>query len=213
MDKARTSLERVLSLLEGDGYRKAWIKDHLDYPTDQWCLIWPFTSSAATATIQIGKPPISVCRLMCEYRNGPPPTSKHQAAHSCGRRHEGCVNPMHLSWKTNGENQIERYQHSGLTKRAKLTPEQVDEIRALENRAPVLDIAKKFGVSSNNIRKIFAGELWKNPHARHRVFSDAEVIQIRSNKKTERDWARELGVSRSSINRIRRGETYKWVQS
>jgi len=210
---SRSSQEAVLALLEGDGDRKAWIRDHLNFPTDRWCLIWPF-ASAGGATIQIGKPPMNVCRLMCEYRNGPPPTPEHQAAHSCGRRHEGCVNPQHLSWKTNAENQIERYQHSGLTKRTKLTPEQVDEIRSLEGRMPVLDIAKQFGVSSNNVRRIFAGQLWKNPHSRHRVFTDDEVISIRSTPISEKSataWAEELGVHRAAIERIRGGRTYKWV--
>jgi AraC-like DNA-binding protein len=210
----QTSQAAIQSLLEGDGDLKTWVRDHLDYQSDRWCLIWPFASRQG-ATVQVGKPPLNVCRLMCEYRNGPPPTPKHQAAHSCGRRHEGCVNPQHLSWKTNAENQVERYQHSGLTKRTKLTPEQVDEIRALEGRAPVLEIAQQFGISSNNVRRIFAGQLWKNPHSRHRIFTDAEVIAIRSTPMQEKptiEWARELGVHRAAIDRIRAGSTYKWVQ-
>jgi hypothetical protein len=211
---SQSSQASILDLLLGDGEMKTWIREHLGYQHDRWCLIWPFASRGG-ATIQVGKPPLNVCRLMCQYRNGPPPTPQHQAAHSCGRRHEGCVNPRHLSWKTNAENQIERYQHSGLTKRTKLTPEQVDEIRALEGRMQVLDIAKQFGVSSNNIRRIFAGQLWKNPHSRHRIFSDVEVIAIRSTtlqEKTTAEWAKELGVHRAAVDRIRAGSTYKWVQ-
>jgi len=211
---SQSSQHEIIELLQGDGDFKTWVRDHLDYQNDRWCLIWPFGSISGT-TIQVGKPPLNVCRLMCEYRNGPPPTPKHQAAHSCGRRHEGCVNPQHLSWKTNAENQVERYQHSGLTKRTKLTPEQVDEIRALKGRATVIDIAKQYGISITNTRSILAGRLWRNPNPRQRVFSNDEVIRIRSTPLSEKSavaWARELGVHRAAVDRIRRGDTYKWVQ-
>jgi hypothetical protein len=204
--------EGVLAFLEGGKEQKSWVKRHLDY-NDECCLIWPFASPQG-ATVQIQS--VNVFRLMCTYRNGPAPTPKHQAAHSCGRRHDACVNPSHLSWKTNSENQIERYQQSGLTKRSKLTPEQVEEIRSLEGKAPIIDIAKQYGVSSNNVRSIFAGRLWKNPKTSQRhVFNDYEVNMIRTTPLTEKPtvkWAKEFGVHRAVIDRIRRGDTYKWVQ-
>lgn len=203
--------EEVLAFLEGGKEQKSWVKRHLDY-TDECCLIWPFASPQG-ATVQIQG--VNVCRLMCTYRNGPPPTPKHQAAHSCGRRHDACVNPSHLSWKTNSENQIERYQQSGLTRRAKLTPEQVKEIRSLEGRAKVIDIAKQFGVSSNNVRSIFAGRLWTDGKTTQKhVFNDDEVNLIRTTPLKEKpaiEWAREFGVHRAVVDRIRRGATYKWV--
>jgi hypothetical protein len=136
-----TERSTVFAKLEGDSRAKTWVKAHLDYPHKDWCLIWPFGRGEGK-TVQFGQDHINLPRLMCEYRNGPPPTPKHQAAHSCGRGHEGCANPHHLSWKTNSENQIERFQHSGPTKRTKLAPEQVDEIRALKDRMKLFDIAR-----------------------------------------------------------------------
>lgn len=198
----------------GDSKTMIWIRDHLDYPHQDWCLIWPFASTGG-ATIQVGKLRQNVFRIMCKHRNGPAPTGEHQAAHSCGRRHEGCVNPWHLSWKTNSENQIERYQHSGPVKRAKLTPEQVDEIKALEGRATIGDIAAQFGVSPNNIRSIHAGQLWRNTSTLlQRVLTEDEVRLIRATPwrvKTAAEFAKEFGVSRGIIQNIRDGNTYKWV--
>jgi hypothetical protein len=149
---------------------------------------------------------------MCEHRNGPPPTDKHQAAHSCGRRHEGCVNPHHLSWKTNSENHKERYEQSGFVPSRKLTPAEVDEIRALKDRSKIEDVVKQYGVSYNNIRSIWAGRLWKKPSSlTRRVVTDDEVRLIRTSTKLQRELAVEFGVPKSAIQRICARETYKYV--
>lgn len=194
-----------------DSNRGNWIKAHLDYPSSEFCLIWPF--GVSEGTIQVGSPPQNVFRIMCEHRNGPPPTDKHQAAHSCGRRHDGCVNPHHLSWKTNSENQKERYQQSGFVPSKKLTPEQVDEIRSLKDRAKIADVVKQFGVSYNNIRSIWAGRLWNNTSSlQRRVFTDEEVRMIRTSPKMNIELAAEFGVLKGVIGNIRTRTTYKYVR-
>ena len=193
-----------------DGSRGNWVKAHLDYFNSEFCLIWPFGISEGT--IQVGKPPQNVFRIMCEHRNGPAPTDKHQAAHSCGRRHDGCVNPWHLSWKTNSENQKERYEQSGFVPSKKLSPEQVDEIRALKDRAKIGDVVKQFGVSYNNIRSIWAGRLWNNTSSlTRRVFIDDEVRTIRASKKMIKELMAEYGVGKNVILNIRSRQTYKYV--
>lgn len=203
----------ALDFINGNSRSAEWIREHLDYPCKDWCLLWPFARSR-NGYAYVGAGALSVHRVMCEHRNGPPPSDKHQAAHSCGNGHLGCVNQWHLSWKTAAENQIERYQHSGITRRAKLTPEQVDQIRALNGRAKINDIAAQFGVSDTNVRHILAGKLWKAESRRQRVFSEAEVILIRTTPMLEKPvikWAREFGVHRAVIDRIRGGHSYKWV--
>jgi hypothetical protein len=203
-----------LSFIKRDCRSLAWIRDHLDYPHKDPCLFWPFGRSK-NGYAYVGKSPRGVHRVMCEHRNGPPPSPEHQAAHSCGKGHLGCVNPHHLNWKTVSENQIERYQHSGLTKKAKLTPAQVDEIRALEGRAKVNDIAEMFGVSDTTIRSILSGKLWNDTVTLQRRFlTEAEVIAIRTTpweQKSLTGWAKELGISVACVDRIRHRRTYKWV--
>jgi len=202
-----------IDFINGDSRSAEWIREHLDYQRKDWCLLWPFARSR-NGYAYVGQDSISVHRIMCEHRNGPPPTDKHQAAHSCGNGHLGCVNQWHLTWKTAGENQIERYQHSGITRRSKLTPEEVDEIRALKDRARINDIAEQFGISDTNVRHILAGKLWKAESVRQRVFSEAEVLLIRATpwqEKSAMQWSREFGVHRAVIDRIRGGHTYKWV--
>jgi hypothetical protein len=47
----------------------------------------------------------------CEIRNGSRPSSEHEARHSCGNGHEGCVNGSHLSWGTRKENVADAIKH------------------------------------------------------------------------------------------------------
>lgn len=209
-----THQQDILDRLAGDCPSKNWIRAHLDYPHKEWCLLYPM-SRIQSGYVKVASKAMAGHRLMCEYRNGRPPSPKHQAAHSCGRGHDGCLNPWHLSWKTNAENQLERYQHSGLTKRTKLTPAQVDEIRALEGRASVSDIAKKYGVIPLTIHRIYSGKLWNGTSTNWQVvLTEQQVWDIRSTpwqQKSARQWAEQLGVNRNVIDRVRAGLTYKWV--
>lgn len=76
------------------------------------CLIWPYArTSSGYGNLGIEDGNAVVSRLVCERVYGPPPTPDHEAAHSCGRGHEGCVTQNHLSWKTATENQADRVAH------------------------------------------------------------------------------------------------------
>ena len=101
-------------------------------------------------------------RTMCILAHGEPPTPFHEAAHSCGKGHEGCCNPAHLSWKTRSENRRDRDIHNRKPKafRYKLTPAQVAEIRALEGQLTQQKIADRYGISPNTVSQIHKGILW-----------------------------------------------------
>ena len=199
--------ERILSLL-GGGDTAEWIRTHLDYSEERWCLIWPYALNQGGYANYNG---LIVSRIMCEWRNGPPPPDKPEAAHECGRGREGCVNPTHLTWKSHSENMADTYAHGKRPRRYKLTPEDVDEIRSLEGRMRLRDIAEKFNVSDVTIRQIHKGQIWKNPHPAQHFLTDEQLERIRSAK---REWgkgvieslAEEFGISSSLVYRIRRGE-------
>ncbi len=140
-----------------------WINQHRDYDGHH-CLYWPFgKTSAGYGQFGRGGKQKFVHRYMCEYAHGPSPSPKHQAAHSCGNGHLGCVNPAHLSWKTPRENQLDRPAHGTAStgyKRRKLTEEQAAQIRALTGLQPVAITAANYGVSEANIRHIQSGKTW-----------------------------------------------------
>ncbi|UVO33937.1 hypothetical protein KUL72_20705 [Bradyrhizobium arachidis] len=208
---------RIRDIVAGPGRSSRWITKHLEFDDPDWCLIYPFVweqdhyPKYRTSRSAMKNWPVH--RLMCEYRHGPPPTPQHHSAHSCDRGTEGCVNPMHVSWKTASENQAERHA-KGFTPRSKLTPEDVDQIRALEGRERPIDIARKFGVSLRNVRFILSGQAWRSdgPYSR-RIFSADEVIAIRRLKGTARvtDIAKQFNANWSQIDRIVNRKTYLWV--
>lgn len=195
------------------GSNAQWILDHLDYPHD-YCLIWPFALHKTGYAYFGCTPQVGVHRIMCEHKRGPAPSPKHHAGHSCGRGDQGCVNPNHVRWQTNAENQLERYRKNGPGPRQKLTPEQVDEIRALANREHVGVTAKRFGITEVNVRHIQSGKLWKaDSKARRRVFTADEVRDIRGRHLTEhsRKVGKEYGVSMGVIQNIQNRRTYRYV--
>lgn len=195
----------------GDSKLMLWIRDHRDYPNEYCCLIWPFARLRdGYGTIGRDNTVVRVHRFMCELRNGPPPTDKHQAAHSCGRGDHGCVNPNHLSWKTPRENQLDRTDSKGRPQR-KLTPADVDEIRAMQGREHVAVTAGRFNTSEANIRRVQAGKTWRRDRPDIRIFSDDEVRAIRTSPKTAREAALEFNASRTQVSRIRQGASYNYV--
>lgn len=193
-----------------NGTAKKWLEDHVDHVGDD-CLIWPFVRWSSGYGF-FGLPPTGAHRYMCELKNGPPPTPQHQAAHSCGRGHDACVHPKHLSWKTNAENQVERYQHSGPVKRTKISPAQVDEIRILKGREKTSLTAKRYGISETTVRDIQSGRSARTS----KYIPDDQIRLIRSTPwqvKNSRQWAAEFGVSRGTIERIRQGVSYQWIDA
>ena len=141
----------------------------LPYDGDD-CLVWPFARSRkGYATIYYNGNKMEAHRLACIKTYGPPPTPGHEAAHSCGKGHLGCVNPRHLSWKTPAENPKAKEFHGTIlrgedTGRAKLTNAQVREILSRRKEVRRKDWAAKYNVSPNTISNICTGRSWKCLH-------------------------------------------------
>jgi hypothetical protein len=143
-----------------------WIAAHVDYAGDD-CLIWPF-AVGKDGYGRVHRPGSSVMTTasnsMCEQAHGPRPAS-HECAHSCGNGHRACVNPRHLRWATPTENQADRILH-GTTNRgarqwtARLTEDDIREIRSLSGVMPQTEIAALFGVGQDHISRIISRQVW-----------------------------------------------------
>ncbi len=123
------------------------------------CVPWPYSKDKHVGRGMLGYNGVHYWahRLMCELAYGPAPIDKPQVAHSCGKGHEGCVNPKHLSWANQFENQQDRRKYGTAVttrtgNRSKLTAEQIAAIRALKGKQPQLTTAKQFGISHSNVR-------------------------------------------------------------
>lgn len=138
------------------------------------CLIWPHKRSPSGYG-RLRDPSdrskwMVASRVVCEIVHGPPPTPKHECAHSCGNGHLGCVTPRHLSWKTRTENERDKNIHGTHNKgekngQCRLKESEVLEILSLKGTAPQRIIAEKFHVSESSIARIIAGTYWK--HLQH----------------------------------------------
>jgi len=127
-----------------------------NYEGDE-CVRWPFDrNQAGYARIQINGVQHRVTRLLCEERFGEAPTSKHEAAHSCGNA--WCVNINHLRWATRKENERDKRSHG--TYGARLTPAVVREIRKMNGLLPRREIAQKFNLSRSHVAQILTNKAW-----------------------------------------------------
>lgn len=152
-----------LKLMSPRGLPMQWLRDHSSFKGDE-CLIWPFARFPdGRAHMRSGKP----SRVMCELVNGPPPTSRHEAAHSCGRGNDACVNPRHLRWATPAENTADKIIHGtvavgSMLPQSKLKEEDIPTIRRLAIDTPVKEIALRYGVGPITIYKILWGQRWRH---------------------------------------------------
>lgn len=146
------------------GALQAFFRDKVLSCESDDCLIWPFSRGGYPKMSHEGKR-LFVHRLVCEARHGPPPTKRHQAAHTCGKGHEGCVNPKHLRWATVRENVADTITHGTRNRgerhgAAKLTEDQVREIRALKGRYTQKEVADMFSVSAAAVSDIMRRTNW-----------------------------------------------------
>lgn len=128
------------------------------------CLPWPFQRTVlGYGLLKLNGSKTTVSRYICGETYGPPPTPKHEAAHSCGNSF--CCNPNHLSWKTHKENEADKLVHNTRCKwerhgRAKLKIDSVREIRSLSGKMSQAKIGEQFGVSQSLISLIHLEKKW-----------------------------------------------------
>lgn len=182
--------------LRGTGLGIKWMREHVAHEGDE-CLIWPIGRYAnGYGAMSLDGVSYYAHRYMCELAHGPAPTG-HEAAHSCGNGHGGCVNPQHLSWKTPSENQRDRNAHGTNGKRPswRLTREQRDEIAALKGTITQREIAARYGVSFQTISHLHRHVVKEN------VFYAWEDKFLRDNRQAMkvRAIAKELNRTERSV--------------
>ncbi len=138
------------------------------------CIIWPFDAVVNKECISqdsgryprikhMGRSTL-VNRLVCEEEHGPPPTPKHEAAHSCDR--SLCINRFHLSWQTKQANNADQRGKHPKPKGEASPSAKLDKADIIAIRGMIADgarqrvIAEHFGVSQTCISGIHRGETW-----------------------------------------------------
>lgn len=102
--------------------------------------------------------------VICTAFHGPRPSVKHQVAHWNGDKTDN--RPENLRWVTCAENHADKKRHGRtsagvINPKAKLTEDQVREIRSLRARgARTNDVAVLFGLDRHTVSRIVSGKLW-----------------------------------------------------
>ena len=142
---------------------RRWIERHVGYSGAE-CLIWPFARHR-DGRAKMGEEIPS--RLMCRLAHGQPPTTLHEAAHSCGKGHDGCVHPQHLRWATRSENHFDKLIHGTMPNgikhyKAVLVEEDIPIIRSLSGKMSQSKIAHRYSVSRGCIAGVIYRTTWKH---------------------------------------------------
>jgi hypothetical protein len=139
---------------------------HVNF-TGNECVLWPFASKNehGYGIIWHQGRRRKAHQVMCEIVNGPRPSPKHGALHSCGRGHLGCINPRHLRWGTQKENMKDADDHGTVARsrdlpHTRLTPDDVRFIRKMHGKVTGMELAEKFGVSRKQVYDIQNGRRW-----------------------------------------------------
>lgn len=143
-----------------------WVEGAVDHKGDG-CLIWPYArTGSGYGQLVIDGRRVLAHRWMCEAVHGPAPTPEHEAAHSCGKGHEGCIHPGHLRWATPKENAEDRIVHGTncegeRSPNAVLSEGDVLKIYGLKGSGiSQRKIADMFGVSYASVSWIMTGRSW-----------------------------------------------------
>lgn len=156
-----------LKPLRGFGVKLQWIFDNAKHQGDD-CLVWPFPHSAnGRGGVKVNGAHVTAPKAMCIVAHGAPPTSLHQAAHSCGNGHLGCLNPRHLRWATVKENAEDRIEHGTQIMGEKhhqaiLTEADVLAIRRQASSHKRQVLADMYGVSYETIIDIVNYRSWRH---------------------------------------------------
>ena len=142
-----------------------WLKDHIKH-NDNDCLKWPYNiNNAGYGCVSYGRKTQLASRVMCLLVYGDPPSKGYDAAHSCGKGRDGCVNPNHLRWATRKENCSDRIIHGTANRGEKqghnvLSEVSVKEIKLMKGQKTQQQIADIYGVSRMTINDILNYRTW-----------------------------------------------------
>lgn len=140
-----------------------WLNRHKGFDEDR-CLPWPFGvyPHGYGRTVFRGVE-TTASRVMCILAHGEPPAPEFDSAHSCGNR--PCCNPRHLRWATKAENQADRIADGTdgvgeMNGAAKLSAEDVSEIRRLRGVIEQKVLGARFGITKSNVSAIQLRKSW-----------------------------------------------------
>ena len=166
-------------------------------------------------------------QIVAEHALGPCPEGL-VVRHLCGRAHEGCVTASHLRYEARWGTDTRGTRHG----RARLTEEDVHEIRRMRCKVSREEMARRLGVSVGCITSVLTGDTWswlqtadeptreearkglnRGSRAGNAKLGEADVHEIRRlrGRVTQREMAGRFGVSAHTIKAVLDGKNWGWL--
>lgn len=199
----------MTNVKKGKGAAYRFLLDLVGHQGDE-CVRFPFSGDAeGYGLMSHNGGRYRAHRFMCQLAHGEPPTPQHTAAHTCGKGHEGCVNPKHLEWKTQADNLADRYVHGTIAVKTwgfdgRLTEEQVQYVKDMRGKKPQRALAAELGVSLSCISQIMTGRS-RRPVKLIKWFSPEQEAQVRELTEQGKNFSqigRIMGRDPSSVGRL-----------
>jgi hypothetical protein len=192
------------------------------------CIEWPFQrDKLGYGRVRFAGKNSNAHRVALILHTGVQPPPDVEVAHAVECHNPSCFNPLHLRFATRKENNDDRYLNGTMTageasNLAKLTEAQVIAIR--KDPRLISEIAADYAVTRGNIWSIksritwehLPGEIVPSPdgqpkgsvHTEAKI-TEADVIAIRADTRTQKVIASDYGISQTQVSRIKRRE--KWA--
>jgi hypothetical protein len=200
---------------KGKGKVVTWLREHVNHEGLN-CLKYPFhiDPKVGYALFSVDGEFQYAHRWMCAQKNGPPPSEKSEAAHTCGNAHMGCINPNHLVWKDRKGNAEDRLRHGNYSnmkgrRRFRLTPDDVATIRALKGIESQYVLAERFGVSRCSISSIHTGLMYSSQKQTALRAEQVQSILSAKGSRPAKELAAENGVHYGTIYRIWNSQSHQ----
>lgn len=151
-----------------NGAPLAFLINAVSFDDEDACLLWPFSrNNMGYGQVTIEGQKWVASRYLATKKRGQPPTPKHEAAHTCGKGHEGCVNPNHIVWKTRLENDRDKLVHGTVMQgtanpNAKLDEETVKAVYLSACAIGQSATARAFKLSRGAVQAIHSGRRWSS---------------------------------------------------
>lgn len=151
------------------GAAKRFIENAATETTDE-CIIYPFyRNSEGYGWMRYGDGNKGSHVVVAMLAHGPKPTPKHEACHTCGNGHNGCVNPRHIYWGLRSDNVRDAYRHGTAfggkhspfgqaAHAAKYSDELIAHVKAaLQSGETTTSVSRRTGISQSHISRIKHG--------------------------------------------------------